>query len=44
MEFIDKRPFLEQEQKMDVEFLKDCYNEETQSFYPSVNSDQSYSN
>lgn len=44
MEFIDKRPFLEQEQKMDVEFLKDCYNEDTQSFYPSVNSDQSYSN
>ena len=44
MEFIDKRPFLEQEQKMDVEFLQDCYNEETQSFYPSVNSDQSYSN
>lgn len=29
---------------MDVEFLKDCYNEDTQSFYPSVNSDQSYSN
>lgn len=24
MEFIDKRPFLEQEQKLDVEFLKDC--------------------
>jgi len=44
MEFIDKRPFLEQEQKLDVEFLKDCYNEDTQSFYPSVNSDQSYSN
>ena len=36
MEFIDKRPFLEQEQKLDVEFLKDCYNEATQSFYPSV--------
>ena len=44
MEFIDKRPFLEQEQKLDVEFLKDCYNEDTQSFYPSVNTDQSYSN
>ena len=44
MEFIDKRPFLEQEQKLDVEFLKDCYNEDPQSFYPSVNSDQSYSN
>ena len=29
---------------MDVEFLKDCYNEDTQSFCPSVNSDQSYSN
>ena len=44
MEFIDKRPFLEQEQKLDVESLKDCYNEDTQSFYPSVNTDQSYSN
>lgn len=44
MEFIDKRPFLEQEQKLDVKFLKDCYKEDTQSFYPSVDTDQSYSN
>lgn len=44
MEFINKKPFLKQEQKLDVEFLKDCYNEDTQSFYPSVDTDQSYSN
>ena len=44
MEFIDKKPFLKQEQKLDVEFLKDCYNEDTQLFYPSVDTDQSYSN
>ena len=44
MEFIDKRPFLKQDQKLDVEYLKDCYNEEDHTFYPNIDTDQSYSN
>lgn len=44
MEYIDKSHFLNREQEIDRNFLKDCYDEDSQSFYPKIDSDQSYSN
>lgn len=44
MEYIDKSRFLNREQEIDRNFLKDCYDEDSQSFYPEIDSDQSYSN
>lgn len=44
MEYIDKSLFLNREQEIDRNFLKDCYDEDSQSFYPEIDSDQSYSN
>ena len=44
MEYIDKSLFLNREQEIDRNFLKDCFDEDSQSFYPEIDSDQSYNN
>ena len=36
MEYIDKSRFLNREQEIDRNFLKDCYDEDSQSFYPKI--------
>lgn len=44
MEYIDKSHFLGREQMIDRAFLKDCFDEDSLSFYPEIDTDQSYSN
>lgn len=44
MEYIDKSHFLGREQEIDMNFLKDCFDEDSKSFYPEIDTDQSYSN
>lgn len=42
MMFINKRPYLNKEHDADVRFLKDCFDENTKTFYPDVDSEQIY--
>ena len=44
MEYIDKSHFLGREQEIDRNFLEECFNEDSKSFYPEIDTDQSYSN
>lgn len=44
MEYIDKNPYLEKEREIDIAYLQDCFNDESHSFYPEIDTDQSYSN
>ncbi len=44
MKFIDKEPFLKREEILVIQYLKDCFNEDLHTFYPCIDSDQSYAN
>lgn len=44
MEYIDKSHFLGRERALDRSFLQDCFDEDTLSFYPEIDTDQSYGN
>lgn len=44
MEYIDKHPYLARERQINIAYLQDCFNEESHSFYPEIDTDQSYSN
>lgn len=44
MEYIDKNPYLEKEREFDIAYLQDCFNDESHSFYPEIDTDQSYRN
>lgn len=44
MEYIDKSVYQDKERKIDLKYLKDCFDSDTYSFYPSIDSDESYRN
>ena len=43
MEYINKIPYLERERHIDIAYLQDCFSKDDGSFYPEIDSDQSYS-
>ena len=44
MEYINKIPYIERERHIDIAYLQDCFSKDDGSFYPDIDSDQSYSN
>lgn len=44
MEFIDKSSYQEREKEICVAYLQACFNAETKTFYPAIDTDQSYNN
>ncbi len=44
MEYIDKSHFLGREREIDRIFLEDCFDKDSLSFYPEIDTDQSYAN